>query len=378
MWKLMARSLLVVLSACITLLAAPAWAATPQPASAALQRLPALGVDAQGVSVSGLSSGGYMAGQFAVAYAGTVKGVAVLAGGPYGCSRGSMLTALRQCACVAGEGLVRKFSCDIQSAGIYEVYADGALRRNRGRIDDPALLARQRLWLFSGGEDPVVDVQLVDAVEAFWRRHGANAEAVHHERRGNAGHGYPVMDAKAGCNVTASPFINDCDLDAAGALLDWLYPGAAKAAGGGSLQAFSQARYTQGLGGHGLDKSGWVYVPTACQAAGAACSLHVVFHGCSQAAGSKLPGGEAYGQRYVDGTGYLRWAEQHRLVLLFPQVRPSGEETRVGRPGFNPEGCWDFWGYSTGDADRDPLRFATREAPQMRAVKAMIDDLMRR
>jgi hypothetical protein len=35
---------------------------------------------------------------------------------------------------------------------------------------------------------------------------------------------------------------------------------------------------------------------------------------------------------------------------------------------YNPRGCWDWWGY-TG------RNYHTKEAPQMRAVMAMIDRL---
>ena len=65
--------------------------------------------------------------------------------------------------------------------------------------------------------------------------------------------------------------------------------------------------------------------------------------------------------------------------MLYPQVRPSV----AARPGdayqFNPNGCWDFWGYTDPMGTlRGVLRdHAKRTAPQMAAVKAMIDDLLR-
>ena len=56
---------------------------TPQTAAGAL---PALGAKISETSVSGISSGAYMAGQFQMAHAKIVKGAAIIAGGPYGCS----------------------------------------------------------------------------------------------------------------------------------------------------------------------------------------------------------------------------------------------------------------------------------------------------
>ena len=67
-------------------------------AAAAAERLPALGVDLGQTTVSGLSSGAYMAVQFHVAFSGIVRGVGVVAGGPYYCAEGQLLTnALNRC-----------------------------------------------------------------------------------------------------------------------------------------------------------------------------------------------------------------------------------------------------------------------------------------
>jgi poly(3-hydroxybutyrate) depolymerase len=83
--------------------------------------------------------------------------------------------------------------------------------------------------------------------------------------------------------------------------------------------------------------------------------VHVVFHGCKQ-------GLAAVEEQFVKGSGYARWAESNRLIVLFPQVR-SGD--------LNPNGCWDWWGYSGP-------RFLEQGAPQMLGVKRMIDQLAAR
>ena len=53
----------------------------------AADALPSFEVNAERTSVSGLSSGAYMAGQFHVAFSGTVIGAGIVAGGPYGAPR---------------------------------------------------------------------------------------------------------------------------------------------------------------------------------------------------------------------------------------------------------------------------------------------------
>ena len=70
----------------------------PTGATPPLPLLPALGAEHQ-VTVSGVSSGGYMAAQFAVAFSKDVKGVGVVAGGPYGCSQGNVFLATTTCSC---------------------------------------------------------------------------------------------------------------------------------------------------------------------------------------------------------------------------------------------------------------------------------------
>ena len=82
------------------------------------------------------------------------------------------------------------------------------------------------------------------------------------------------------------------------------------------------------------------------------CRLHIAFHGCRQGADQ---GGEAF----VRDAGYNRWADAHGLVVLYPQARRS-----LLLP-MNPEGCWDWWGYSGA-------RYAVRDGPQVGAVRAMV------
>jgi poly(3-hydroxybutyrate) depolymerase len=129
----------------------------------------------------------------------------------------------------------------------------------------------------------------------------------------------------------------------------------------------------------GLDDSGWLYVPAGCEAAGAACRLHVVFHGCAQGQRAAGPGGKPIARQFVSGAGYNRWAEANRIVVLYPQVLASQALRSGDSYRLNPEGCWDFWGYTDPDGALagSQARYARRSAPQLRAVKAMVDALLR-
>ena len=354
-----------------------------------LARLPALGLDPGAVTVSGLSSGGYMAVQFQLAHSASVAGAAVLAGGPYGCSRGLVSTASLVCSCPSTPNAVLRgleaipgLGCEVLEAGAYLRLSLRAAQANRGRIDDTSGLARHRVWLFSGGADRVVARPLVDALAASYEAFGvppAQLARVHLE---DAGHGLPSAGAAQACSASTSPYLNQCQFDAPGALLAWLYPPSgdrpavsAVEAAAGSLRRFRQTRYRQAPF-DGLDTTGWLYVPASCERAEAHCRLHVAFHGCQQAQAQALPGGGRFGTRFVDGAGYNRWAEGSGIVVLYPQVLASRLGSVFNPYRFNPEGCWDFWGYTERYAALAPS-FATREAPQIAAVRAMVDDLLR-
>jgi poly(3-hydroxybutyrate) depolymerase len=118
--------------------------------------------------------------------------------------------------------------------------------------------------------------------------------------------------------------------------------------------SFDQKLFTAG-GAYSvsLADTGYAYIPAAC--ATERCRVHVAFHGCRQNAGQ-------VGERFVREAGYNRWADTNRLIVLYPQT--------IARYFYvyNPRGCWDWWGY-TG------AQYATKAAPQIRAVMAMVERL---
>jgi poly(3-hydroxybutyrate) depolymerase len=353
-----------------------------------LPRLPALGLQSDSVTVSGLSSGAYMAGQFEVAYSKSLAGAAVIAGGPYGCSRGSVLTAMLNCSCPADKPFALELAgtfgggCQTFNPDVYMVFSERATRGNHGAIDDTSFLKKHRIWLFSGGEDHVVDRKLVNAVKTYYQRMGVPDEQVHHEDIANAGHGFPSPKATLECSITRTPFLTQCHVDAAGDLLKWLYPSTPEmqigVADEGSLKQFKQTSYGDKKTFNSLDSSGWLYVPKACEQPGASCKLHVAFHGCEQGQ-SFVANGHRFGTQFVKGAGYNPWAEAGHIVVLYPQVKASNKGSLTDPYQFNPKGCWDFWGYTEKYAASNSTapNFAKQSAPQMKAVKAMIDDLLR-
>jgi poly(3-hydroxybutyrate) depolymerase len=94
-----------------------------------------------------------------------------------------------------------------------------------------------------------------------------------------------------------------------------------------------------------------VYVPPACEQA-PGCRIHIALHGCAQSR-------ETIGDTFVKEAGFAELADQNRLIVLFPQAKAST---------YNPEGCWDWWGY-TG------LDFLGKDAPQIKAIWSMVEQL---
>ena len=83
------------------------------------------------------------------------------------------------------------------------------------------------------------------------------------------------------------------------------------------------------------------------------CRVHIVFQGCLQSRTT-----DGFGDAFIERTGYLRYADTNRIVLLFPQTNANTA----------PNACWDWWGHASSD-------HLSQSAPQLAAVRAMLDRL---
>ena len=313
------------------------------------ERLPALHADANATTVSGISSGGFMAVQFHVAHSASIKGAAIVAGGPYYCAQNNVWAA--------------RYNC-LQPGPLTPLPAVALLKAETeqlariGQIDATSHLKSARVWLFWGSEDAVVKQPVMDALQRFYGEY-VPADSTVFVRGVKAGHGMVTQDYGGSCAATAAPYINDCDFDAAGKLLAHLYGPLQPAIDhpSGRLLAFDQKEFAGGdAKAISLADTAYAYIPKECDAAH--CRVHVAFHGCRQNADTiKLA--------YVEHAGYNRWADGNRIIVLYPQTIARGLTS--GLP-LNPEGCWDWWGYSGA-------LYHTKEGPQIRAVQAMIERL---
>jgi hypothetical protein len=306
--------------------------------------LPRLNLHPGSLTVSGLSSGGYMATQYQVAFSADVAGAAVIAAGPWLCAQGILTRALRDC--LKGE----TGGPDVRPL-VAALRASAAL----GAVDDPSGLAADRVWLFHGAQDDVVGAAVADSLLRFYKVF-VPLEQLRYVTRVPAAHGFPTIDEGGACGTGDAPWILACGYDAAGEMLNYLYGGLAapSAKVTGTLRTFGQARYVARGAHASMAETGFLFVPKDC-ADGAACRVHVAFHGCGQ-------GVDTLGRSFARQAGYERWADANRMVVLYPQAAAS-----TLRP-LNPRGCWDWWGYSGAD-------YAAKQGAQLSAVHRMLEAL---
>src|SRR5687768_2523868 len=325
----MTFKLLRVVAASAALLSGAAFAAV---------NLPALNIDKTQTTVSGLSSGGFMAVQLHVAYSATFKkGAGVVAGGPFYCAEGSITNATGRCmASPAG----------IPTSTLVSTTNNWA---SQGLIDPVANLQSSKVYMFSGTLDDVVKPGVMDALKTYYNSFVPAVNVVY-KKDIAAQHAMVTDDYGNACSFKGAPYINDCNFDLAGAILQQLYgtlnPRNASALPSANFVQFNQSQF---ISGHGMATTGWAYVPQACSS-GSQCRVHVVLHGCKQNENDVQ-------QQYVKNTGYNRWADTNNIVMLYPQTSLAATNS-----------CWDWWGY-------DSANYAKKSGPQMAAIKAMVDQV---
>ena len=287
----------------------------------AAEPAPELNIDPHRVTVSGISSGALMAHQMHIAYSDMFSGAAILSGGPYGCADNSMMTAMGRCMNNTDKPLpVDEFVAQIRA---YE--ADGQIAPTGNLADD-------RVWLFHGTEDSTISTLVHDSAGAVYTAF-VPADQIQTVADVPAGHIFPADGQGQGCTEMVAPFVGDCGYDAAGELLQYLYPDLTPPQGDSAGQLLEVT--LPGADDAELMDTAYLFVPEACANAETACALHLALHGCAQSA-------EAVGTDFIEQSGYLPWAAANDIVVAFPQVEKS-----MVAP-LNPHGCWDWWGY-TGD-----------------------------
>lgn len=315
----------------------------------AAEKLPSFKGDINQTSVSGLSSGAFMAAQLQVAYSATITGAGIVAGGPYYCAAGLIANTS---ICMGQVPFVAPNPALMVSA------AQGFAAL--GQIDSLDNLKNDKVYIFSGTDDSVVKQVAVDATASFFAYAGVPAENLLYVKTVPAGHAFITPSFGNDCSANAGPYISHCikdgtGYDQAGAILQHIY-GTLKAPAttlSGKIVEFDQRPFAPAISS--MAPTGYLYVPKSC-ADGAACKVHVAIHGCLQSAA-------AVGDDVYSRTGYNNWADSNDIVVLYPQVNVSYTIP------FNPQGCWDWWGYTGSN-------YALKSGVQMEAIWTMVQTLV--
>ncbi|CAE8616371.1 unnamed protein product [Polarella glacialis] len=325
------------------------------------------------ISVGGMSSGADFAVQFQVAFSETVMGAAIFAGQPYRCAiqrfPNDTLVPLNPevpvCeGCPAGKTL--EYDHCKNNASVVEVRLLKTVAQNyssQGLIDNVANLERARVYLYRGTKDTIYGQGSVAKTRDFFAEF-LPASQVLFKNDIPSGHAYPLPGSQLWpCGgewpLLLLPFQN-CEYDGPGAALQHIYGGVlmppAEKASMRNLKWFDQKPFYGDGEVTGLARWGLVYVPTSCESAsGRVCDLFVSFHGC----GFTVPGTF---ELLVTELNFNAWAETNHIIVLYPKLASHGSTKQ------QQDGCWNVYG-QTGDT------YATRDAPQMLAVRQMVQQV---
>jgi poly(3-hydroxybutyrate) depolymerase len=340
------------------------------------EKLSSFSVDPGKISISGISSGAFMANQFHIAHSKLIMGVGLVAGGLYACAvdgvEGDSPTVLISLAV----GPCMSYPAGLRKTGAYVQYVQDFA--NRGWIDPLSGLKGDRVYLFTGRADRVVNPETVHRAADMYRSLGiptddiklVDVDALPGK---GAGHSWVTVSHGVPCEANETPFITACGYDQAKDVLEHIY-GSLKPASealGGRFVTFSQTEFVPDgkLHENGLYDTGYLYVPASCEpGSGTKCALHVSLHGCEQSV-------EVIGDEFYKSIGLNEWADNNNIVVLYPQARSVSVTDFTFKEvsdnmETNPAGCWNWFGYGNDD------HYLLKSGVQVTALHQMIRRVM--
>ena len=162
------------------------------------------------VTLSGISSGAYMASQYHLSFSDEVKGVGLIAGGPWGCALGDLSVALAHCMAKPDAKPDLTKARQAMDAAV----ASGKL---------PALTAIRNtpVYVLHGRLDQTVGAVVSDALVSQYQELGAK---VTYDNNRPFAHHFPTLATGTACDTSESPFLGNCQFDAAGDFTKNLVP----------------------------------------------------------------------------------------------------------------------------------------------------------
>jgi poly(3-hydroxybutyrate) depolymerase len=301
-------------------------------------------------TVSGISSGAFMAIQHHIAFNKDVIGVGALAGGPFYCAQAKLTIALT--ACMADPTFINLEEL---------ISITWATYTTTGTIDSPSYTKGDKIWLYSGTQEEKVKNGVVAKTYSYYLEIGANSEDMIFRNDIQSAHAMVTDNYGNNCTFFGEPYIDNCNFDAAGHILQHLLGGHLKPrvpSINTNIMSFPQNAYLSNnissstLNDNGFAERGYAYIPNGCQNGNMqSCHIHFAYHGC-------LQGLENINTTFILHGGYNGWGEANNIVIVYPQAKSST---------LNPETCWDWWGF-TGPA------YASKIGTQLHLIGKMVDD----
>lgn len=284
-----------------------------------------------------------MAGQVHVALSNQIRGVGIVAGGPYYCAQNNVWRAQDSCM-------------ETTQAPALEPLLEAVVKNElEGSIASSKNIKSSRVFSFIGKKDEVISKEIASVAMDFYRALDIGTAALKIVDDQPAGHAWPTLDYGNSCPTLRSPpFISRCNYDLVKEMWTHFYGRLEPASEEkkAHLVAFSQGQFfDKEPQAFSVGPTGYAYVPATCQR-GEPCRLHFVFHGCKQTLGD-------IGSVFIEKSGFNRWAESNNTIVVYPQAIRSFASG-------NPNGCWDWWGYTSPN-------YHNAKGPQVQMVKKMID-----
>ncbi len=144
-----------------------------------------------------------------VAYSKLMKGVGVVAGGPYYCAENVVLAATT--TCMTAPAFINLVGIESYMELVSGVY-----------IDNVSNLEGSKVYIYAGKDDTVVNPDVGRAAEALYINYGTDLKT---EYGIASEHCMPTKNYGNKCDYKGSPYINNCGYDAAFELLNHIYGG---------------------------------------------------------------------------------------------------------------------------------------------------------
>jgi hypothetical protein len=281
-------------------------------------------------------------------------------------------------------------------------------------IDHPSFLAEQKAFIYQGKIDSVINFDMQAKLKEYYLSVGLKEQnIVTMEANGN--HNFPTdRTDELSCMKTGVPYVASCELNLAEKFLKFLFEEniVSSVINKNHIHIVDQTLNLANLNKNESKWSkpvpsvapyGYLYASDKCLNHPEACRLHVALHGCAmsdsfnedfqtrykaqvqkfrivsvgsnQAAfpvihnpfiktASIEENTPKYGLlKFVMDSGYINFADQNDLMILFPQTWVSADNFP-----YNPTGCWDWFGWTGED-------YATNKGSEAQWMIAFINSI---